>query len=175
MSQSLFTRIDPEVFLISGHHQGRESTLVATWVLPVTLREDRGRMLVALSPGSRTAELVRESRRLVVQLLSEGQEALIPRFGLVSGHEADKLGTVEIERTSRGLPVVKETCGWADCDVIGELITDERLVLLGRVVEERVFPERRPLRLSEAYRALPKDVLHAIEEQRQKDGERDWP
>jgi len=175
LTQSLFTRIDPEVFLVSGHHQGRDGTLVATWVLSITLREDRGRVLVALSPGGLTAELVRASRRLAVQLLSEGQHPLIPRLGLMSGRETDKLDTVEIGRTSRGLPVVIGTCGWAECDLIAELVTDERIVLLGRVVEEEVFPERHPLRLSQAYRALPQDVLRAIEKQRQKHGERDRP
>lgn len=175
MTQSLFTRTDPEIFLVSGRHQERDSILVATWVLVVTLRQDRGRVLVALSPRSLTAEAVRASRRFAVQLLSEGQHALIPRLGLVSGRDADKLDTIEHERTSRGLPVVTGTCGWAECDVTGELATDERVVLLGKVVEEQVFSERRPLRLSQAYEALPKDVLRAIDEQRHKDGERDRP
>jgi flavin reductase (DIM6/NTAB) family NADH-FMN oxidoreductase RutF len=167
--QSLFTRIDPEVFLVSGRHQERESMLVATWVLIVTLRPERGRVLMALSPKSLTAELVRASRRFTVQLLSEGQ------LGLVSGREADKLDTVEYDRTRRGLPVVMGACGWAECDVIAELTTDERIVLLGRAVEEQVFSKRRPLRLSQAYRALPQDVFRAIDEQRLKDGERDRP
>jgi flavin reductase (DIM6/NTAB) family NADH-FMN oxidoreductase RutF len=173
--QSLFTRIDPEVFLVSGRHQERESMLVATWVLIVTLRPERGRVLMALSLKSLTAELVRASRRFTVQLLSEGQQALIPRLGPVSGREADKLDTIEYDRTCRGLPVVTGTCGWAECDVIAELTTDERIVLLGRVVEEQVFSKRRPLRLSQAYRTLPQDVLRAIDEQRLKDGERDRP
>ncbi len=68
--------------------------LVATWVLVVTLRPERGRVLMALSPKSLTAELVRASRHFTVQLLSEGQQALIPRLGLVSGREADKLGAI---------------------------------------------------------------------------------
>jgi hypothetical protein len=46
---------------------------------------------------------------------------------------------------------------------------------LDRVVEEQVFSMRRPLRLSQAYRTVPQDVLRAIDEQRLKDGERDRP
>jgi flavin reductase (DIM6/NTAB) family NADH-FMN oxidoreductase RutF len=130
---------------------------------------------MALSPKGLTAELVCASRRFTVQLLSEGQQALIPRLGLVSGREAEKLDTIEYDRTRRGLPVVMGACGWAECDVIAELTTDERIVLLGRVVEEQVFSKRRPLRLSQAYRTLPQDVLRAIDEQRLKDGERDRP
>ncbi|MGH8503574.1 MAG: hypothetical protein ACREVE_14095 [Gammaproteobacteria bacterium] len=98
------------------------------------------------------------------------------RAGLVSGREqANKLDAVEIERTRRGLPVVTGTCGWSDCDVMIETVTGERVLLYAHVIEEQVFAERRPLRLSAAYRALPKDVSHAIEEQRQRDGERDRP
>ena len=176
MSPPLFTRIDPELYVVAARHQGRDGMLLATWVAWLTLREDRGRVLVALSPGSLTAELACASRRLAVQLLAEGQDALIPRLGLVSGREqTNKLDAVEIERTRRGLPVVTGTCGWADCDVMIETVTGERVLLYARVIEEQVLAERRPLRLSAAYRALPKDVLHAIEEQRQRDGERDRP
>jgi flavin reductase (DIM6/NTAB) family NADH-FMN oxidoreductase RutF len=166
---------DPQVYLVSSRHEGRDSTLVATWILPVTLREDRERVLVALSPGSLTAEIARTSRRLVVQLLSEGQHPFIPRLGLVSGRATDKFADLEIERTSRGLPVVTGTCGWADCDIIAELATSERVVLLCRVVEEKLFSGRRPLRLSQAFKLLSKDDLGAIEDQRQRSGERDQP
>lgn len=71
--------------------------------------------------------------------------------------------------------MVTGACGWAECDVIAALTTDERIVLLGCVVEEQVFSKRRPLRLSQAYRTLPQDVLRRIDEQRLKDGERDRP
>jgi flavin reductase (DIM6/NTAB) family NADH-FMN oxidoreductase RutF len=175
LSKAFFTRIDPEVFLVCGRHQGRDSALVATWVVCVTLHDDRGRVLVALSPGSLTAEVVRASRCFVVQLLCEGQQMLIPRFGLASGREADKFDGIEVARSSSGLPVVAGTCGWAECEVIGELSTEERIVLLGRIVQEAVFLQRRPLRLSQIIQALPEDKLRAIEQQRQRHGERDQP
>lgn len=109
-----------------------------------------------------------------MQLLAEGQQTLIPRLGLVSGRKhSNKLDTLEIERTHRELPVVADTCGWADCDVISATVTDERVLLYARVIDEQVFAERQPLRLSTAYRTLPKDVLSAIEQQREKDGEQD--
>lgn len=174
-SQSLASLTNPYVYLITTHHEGRDNALVATWLVSATLVEDKGRVLVALSPSSLTAELVQASRRFAVQLLSEGQHDHVARLGLSSGREADKLAGLELARTSRGLPLVSGTCGWADCDAVIATGTDERLVCLGRVVEEAVDPERRPLTFGKLTQALPKETLRAIEKQRAKDAEGDWP
>ncbi len=174
-SRSLASLTDPCVYLISTRHEGRDNALVATWVVSATLVDHKGRMLVALSPSSLTAELVRASRRFAVQLLSEGQHDHVARLGLRSGREADKLDGLELARTSRGLPLVSGTCGWADCDAVIATGTDERLVSLGRVVEEEVYPDRRPLTFGMVARALPEGMLRTIEEQRARDAESDWP
>ncbi|MEX1082089.1 MAG: flavin reductase family protein [Halofilum sp. (in: g-proteobacteria)] len=174
-SHSLASLTNPFVYLISTHHEGRDNALVATWVVSATLVEHKGRVMVALSPSSLTAELVQASRRFAVQLLSEGQHDLVARLGLSSGREADKLDGLERARTNRGLPLVSGTCGWADCDATIATGTDERLVCLGRVVEEEVYPDRRPLTFGMVTQALPEATLRAIEAQRTRDAESDWP
>ena len=174
-SQTLASLSNPFVYLISTHHEGRDNALVATWIVSATLVDQKGRLLVALSPSSFTAELVQASRRFAVQLLSEGQHDHVARLGLRSGRDADKLDGLELARTSRGLPLVSGTCGWADCDADIATGTDERLVCLGRVVEEEVFPDRRPLTFGMLTQALPKETLRAIDEQRARDAESDRP
>lgn len=174
-SRTLASLTNPFVYLISTCHEGRDNALIATWVVPATLVDHKGRMLVALSPSSFTAELIQTSRRFAVQLLSEGQHDHVARLGLRSGREADKLDGLELARTSRGLPLVSGTCGWTDCDAVIATGTDERLLCLGRVVEEEVYPDRRPLTFGMLTQALPEETLRAIEEQRARDGKSDWP
>ena len=174
-TQSLVSMLaQSSVYLISTQHEGRDNAAVATWIVSVSLVDHKGRILVALSPSSFTAELVQASRRFAVQLLSEGQHDLVARLGLSSGRDTDKLGGLELARTSRGLPLVSGTCGWADCDaaIAGG---DERVVFLGRVVEDEVYPDRQPLTFGMLAQALPKETLRAIEEQRERDGKSDWP
>ena len=175
-AQSLVSMLaQSSIYLISTRHEGRENALVATWIVSASLVDHKGRILVALSPSSFTAELIRASRRFAVQLLSEGQHDFVARLGLSSGHDTDKLGGLELARTSRGLPLVSGTCGWADCDAAIVAGVDERIVFLGRVVEEEVYPDRQPLTFGMLAQALPKETLRAIEEQRERDGESDWP
>lgn len=173
--RSLTSLSDPFVYLISTQHEGRDNALVATWVVSATLVEHKGRLLIALSPGSFTAEIIRASRYFAVQLLSEGQHDHVARLGLRSGRDTNKLKGLELARTSRGLPLVSGTCGWADCDAVIATGTDERLLCLGRVVEEEVYPDRRPLTFAMVAQALPEETLHAIDEQRARDAQSDWP
>lgn len=174
-SGTLASLTNPYVYLISTHHEGRDNALIATWIVSATLVDHKGRLLVALSPSSFTAELIHQSRRFAVQLLSEGQHDHVARLGLNSGRETDKLDGLELTRTPRGLPLVSGTCGWADCDAVIATGTDERLVCLGRVVEEEVYPDRQPLTFGMLTQVLPKETLRAIQEQRARDAESDWP
>lgn len=173
-SQSLSSLTNPYVYLISTRHEGRDNAMVATWIVSATLVNHKGRVLLALSPSSFTSELVQASRRFAVQLLSEGQHDLVARLGLSSGRDGEKLDGLELARTSRGLPLVYGTCGWADCDATIATENDERLVCLGRIVEEEVYPDRQPLTFGMLTQGLPKETLRAIEEQRERDGESDW-
>ena len=59
--------------------------------------------------------------------------------------------------------------------MISPTATDERLLLYARVIDEQAFAERQPLRLCAAYRTLPKDVLRAIEQQREQNRAQDQP
>jgi hypothetical protein len=47
-----------------------------------------------------------------------------------------------------------------------KMVTHKRIVLYASMIEQEVYSERRPLRVSRASRRLSQDVLHAIEERR---------
>jgi flavin reductase (DIM6/NTAB) family NADH-FMN oxidoreductase RutF len=168
---SPFEHTDHEVFVITAAHEGREGGQIATWVLPGSLIPDQPRVVAVLSPLNATFDLIWQSRRFAVTLLDEEQVELLPHFGLRSGRELDKLAGVPLHRTASGLPVPAGSCGFADCRLVSSLDGGDRMICLADVVEQRVAPAARPLRLREALRRLPADQRQALIEKRAREGE----
>src|SRR5688500_13695579 len=104
--RSPFDLIDVPIFVVTARHRERESGATATWVWSAGLLADRGRIIGALSPESFTAELMVETHELVINVLAEGQHALVPHFGLRSGRDTDKLRGLHVTRTRSGIAVL---------------------------------------------------------------------
>jgi flavin reductase (DIM6/NTAB) family NADH-FMN oxidoreductase RutF len=170
---SPFTQIDPQLYAITARDGDREDAMIATWILELSLADDRGRLLVALTPDHLTTELILKSRRFVVNVLAEGQQGLIARLGLKSGHETNKLEGVDLPRTESGLALLPGTCGYAECEVLKKMEIADRVIIAAVIREQKHNPGKRPMTLGAAYRALPKQIVEACEEQRKHDGERD--
>jgi flavin reductase (DIM6/NTAB) family NADH-FMN oxidoreductase RutF len=168
---SPFDLVDCPVFALTCRHEDREDAMIATWVMSVTLIESRSRVLATLTPGHLSTELITASKRFAVHLLAEGQHELIPRLGLHSGRDGDKLKSFDaLSRTHSGLAIIPGTCGWAECEVLSSFEVADRVILAATVRDERQFSGKRPLTISAAYRALPKSVVEACEAQRRRDG-----
>ncbi len=162
-----------EVYVITARHEGRESGHLATWIMPGTLVPDRQRVVAVLSPLNATHDLIRASGRFALNLLTEGQHDLIPRFGLQTAREVDKLAGLALTRTSSGLPLLPGTCGWAECVIVDFMDGGDRIVYLADIGEHRLDPGRPPLHRREATALLSPEVGAALQLKRQRDGERD--
>ena len=172
-SGSILALLDPEVYVVTAGHAGRENGLVVTWISPARLGSERARLVAVISPHSFSHDLIRASGRFGVNLLAEGQHELVPRFGLRSGRDGDKFMGLDLRHTASGLPILPDTCGFAECRIVDAIDSRDRIVYLAEVVEQRVHAAKTPLRLSDAFAALPADVVRALDEKRQRDAERD--
>ncbi len=174
MSDSIFALTNHELWVVTARDGERRAGQLATWLLPATLVPDRPRVVALLSPENHTHGLVRASGGFALSLLAEGQEALVPHFGLRSGRELDKLAGVELDAPSpAGLPLLAGTCGWAECAILDALDGGDRIVYLAEVTAQRLHAGRRPLRKQEAFARLPADVVAALRAKAARDGERD--
>ncbi|HOU53460.1 MAG TPA: flavin reductase family protein [Myxococcota bacterium] len=170
----MFHLTNHEVFVISSRAEGRDGAQIATWVIPVTLVPDRMRVAVAMSPRNHTFSLVQRSGRMVLHLLAEGQEDLLPRLGLLSARDRpDKLSGIPWERTASGLPRLPGTCGSAELVVVDRLDSGDRVILLCDALEIHPEPDRPPLRHKDALSRLPPEVVQALADKRLRDGDRD--
>jgi flavin reductase (DIM6/NTAB) family NADH-FMN oxidoreductase RutF len=171
--ETLFAHLDAPLFLLTAHHEGVESGMIATWVMSSTLREDRSRIVAVLSPDGLTAELIKASRRFVLHLLCREQLELVPHFGLQSGRDTDKFSRLVFSRSPHRLPILHGTCGWSECEVLDTFESADRLVVMATGRQHQVSEARTHLTLNEAYELLPEDVVAQCEAQRKRDGAND--
>ncbi len=170
---SIFSLTDHDLYVLTARHEGRDNGQIATWILPATLVADHPRIVAVLSPQNFTHSLITPTGRFAISMLCEEQYDLVPRFGLHSGRDGDKFDGVDIVRTASGLPVLTGGCGWADCAIVSSIDAGDRMLYLADIIEQQVYPGRRPLRKQAAFALQPADIRAQLEEKHRRDGERD--
>lgn len=170
---SIFSLTDHEIFVLTARSDGRDSGQIATWIVPATLVPDRPRVAVVISQQNFTHSLLAVSGRFVLNLLSDEQHELLPRFGLLSTREHDKFEGIDIARSPEGIAILPGTCGWAECRVVSSLDLGDRIIYAADITAQEVYPERRPLHKREAFALQPPHILAQLEEKHRIDGVRD--
>ena len=170
---SIFSLTNHELYVVTAAHNGKENGQIASWIFPATLVAGTPRLVAVLSPMNFTYQLIRESRRFTVQLLSANQDDLVPRFGLLTGKSIDKFRGLSLQRTASGLPLLEGTCGWIECTIIDEIDSGDRMIVLAEVVEQQVYPDKYPLRKLDAFMKLPVEIRMDLMQKATRDGERD--
>ena len=173
MSSSIFNLTNPEIYVLTAAHEGQVSGQVATWVTLAALVPEHLRVVTILSSRNFTFGLIQESKRFVLHLLAEGQQDWLPLFGLYSMREVDKFAGITIKRTAEGIPILPDTCGWAECQIVQEVDLGDRTIVIADVVNHRVYPERKTLCLIEAIAGLPPEVVQELAAKRLEDIECD--
>ncbi|MCB2205273.1 flavin reductase family protein [bacterium] len=170
---SMFSLTNHEIWVLTAHAEGRDAGQVATWIMPATLVPDKPRITAVLSPQNYTHGIITETGRFMLHLLAEDQHALLPHFGLKSGHDTDKFADLDFRRSASGLPILNGCCGWAECRVATSLDIGDRIIYVADILEQEVRPGMTPLRKQQAFAAQPADIRQRLEEKHRLDGERD--
>jgi len=175
MAGSIFELTNHEVFLLTARHAGRDSAMIATWIVPATLAPDAPRVLAALSLSNFTVELVSRSGRFALQMLARDQADLVPLFGLRSSRDLDKFSEVPVAaRTPGGLPLIDGTCGFCECHVVQRVELGDRVAVIADIVGQQArSPGVEPLRARDLADALPAETVAELLRKRAADGIRD--
>ena len=170
----MFSFTNHEIYLICARFGERDNAMIASWILPATLASDKLRIVAVLSVHNLTVEWIRHTKRFALQMLAADQADLVPAFGLPSGRDVDKFAEIRVtQRTPAGLALLEGSCGWADCRVVSELDSGDRIIVLADVEAQQAQPKRRPLRKQEAFGQLSPDVAAKLREKQRRDGDRD--
>jgi flavin reductase (DIM6/NTAB) family NADH-FMN oxidoreductase RutF len=166
MSSSIFNLTNPELYVITAADAGQVSGQITTWVTLGALVPEHLRVVTVISPRNFTFALIQRSQRFVVNLLAEGQQDWLPLFGLQSTRDINKFDGILMQTTASGIPILPQTCGWAECQVVQTVDLGDRHVLIADVLHHELHESRKPLRRVEAMAALPSEVGQALAQKR---------
>lgn len=126
-------------------YQVDKSGFIATWVLPISVLKGSPRFLIVVSPENYTYELIKTSNKLVLHMLSEGQEDLVVKFGAVSGAEVNKFnGLGFVDETPFG-PRLNNAVGYIEAEVISSYDVGERVLVVCEAKNQSYDVNKRPL------------------------------
>ena len=166
MSSSIFNLTNPELYVITAAHGGQVSGQITTWVTLGSMVPEHLRIVTVISPRNFTFVLIQQSRHFVVNLLAQGQQDWLPLFGLQSTREVNKFNGILTDTTANGIPILPNTCGWAECRTVQEVDLGDRTILIADVLTHQVDASRKPLCREAAIAALPPAVGQALAQKR---------
>jgi flavin reductase (DIM6/NTAB) family NADH-FMN oxidoreductase RutF len=172
-SNSIFNLTNPELYVITAAHGDQVSGQITTWVTLGALVPEHLRVVTVISPRNFTFALIQNSQRFVVNLLAEGQQEWLPLFGLQSTRDLNKFDGLLTDTTASGIPILPQTCGWTECQVVHTVDLGDRHVLIADILDHKLHDSRKPLCRVEAMAALPPEVGQALAEKRALDIECD--
>jgi flavin reductase (DIM6/NTAB) family NADH-FMN oxidoreductase RutF len=173
MSSSIFNLTNPELYVITAAHGGQVSGQITTWVTVGAMVPEHLRIVTVISPRNFTFALIQQSQHFVVNLLAEGQQDWLPLFGLRSTRDVDKFDGILTGTTASKIPILPNTCGWAECQTVQEMDLGDRIIIIANVLTQQVDDSRKPLCRTEAMAALPPEVGQALAQKRLLDIEGD--
>ncbi len=106
---------------------GSDHLMFGTWLMQTSFKPPL--VAFALSKDSRTLVNVRRHKAFAISFLTKGMEDLAQA---VLDEAFDK---VKIDRTSSGLPRVRDASGWLDCKSVDVLEGGDHHVVLAEVVD----------------------------------------
>ena len=116
----VFDSLDREIWLITARAGDRQSGLIATYVSRASLVPTAPRVTVGLAKHHFTHELIQESNAFCIHLVDEDHIGWVPRFGICSGREIDKLGALATDAGVTGSPILTGALAWFDFGYLAE-------------------------------------------------------
>jgi flavin reductase (DIM6/NTAB) family NADH-FMN oxidoreductase RutF len=109
-------RIPSGVFILTAAHGGEATAMMASWVQQAAF--DPPAISVAVARERAIAQMIRASGKFSVSIIPDGDTTLMKRYarGIKPGEDA--FAGVEILTTPAGIPALKSSLAWLDCQLL---------------------------------------------------------
>lgn len=131
MDISAFNKVSYGVYIASSMADGKCSGCVVTTLMQITA-EDKPKMSIAVNKDNYTNELIRQSKKVNVSVLSqEADMLLIGKFGFRTGRDFNKFEGTDIVFGKNGVPcVTKSSVAYFEAKVISEIDAGTHTIFL---------------------------------------------
>lgn len=173
LSPNIFSLTNHEVYLITTAHEGKQAGMIATWLTLCSIVPEQPRIMAAISPCNFTYELISKSQKFVVHLLAEGQESLLPIFGLESSKNVNKFLHVDYSVDNNNIPIISNSCGYVSCELIHQVDCGDRIICIADIFAQKLEKSTKPLCKNTAFAQQSQENLQKLLKKRHDDGIRD--
>lgn len=135
----VFHLYDPPLWLVTARNGARRGGFIATAATRASIVHEIPRMLVAVAKHHHTWALIEASGSFALHLLAAEDIASVRRFGLASGHSADKFADLPPRETPAGAPLIEGAMSWLDCRVEARMDIGDRTTYLAEVTAGAVL------------------------------------
>ena len=134
----LFQRLTQGVYVLGVAHGEVRNAFTAAWVMQVSF--DPLLLALSINPHHSSYGLLKEGRAFSVNVLKKGQVELAAHYGRPAG--PDKLALMEWTTGRIGVPLLLESLAWFECQVVGEHLAGDHVLVLGKVIDGKVLDSK---------------------------------
>ena len=113
------------------------------------------RVVVQIYKRNYSHDMVYRSGAFALNYLRIDQLQYIRDFGLVSGRDVDKLGSVPHVLKASGCPILEDCWGYLDCRVVNAMDGGDMTCFLGEVLDGNTLSDSEPLWWRHARTVIP--------------------
>ena len=148
---------------VTSSWQGKNNVQIAVAIAAASIVPDRARVAVQLYKTNLSHDMVFSAGAFALNFLRPDQLGLIGDFGLVSGRDEDKLEGVSKATGKSGSPLLTDSFGYLDCQVINAMDGGDMTCFLADVMDGKTLSQGEPLWWRDARRKLPPEWLELWE------------
>ena len=135
---ALFQRLTQGVYVVGVAHGEVRNAFTAAWVMQVSF--DPLLLALSINPHHSSYGLLKEGRAFSVNVLKKGQLELAAHYGRPAG--PDKLALMEWTTGRIGVPLLLESLAWFECQVVGEHLAGDHVLVLGKVTDGKLLDSK---------------------------------
>ncbi|MEL3963055.1 flavin reductase family protein [Lysinibacillus endophyticus] len=138
--RNIIGRFTTGVSVITTHANGKDFGLTASAVSSLSLEPPT--LLVCINQSAGTCHAISETKKFVVNILSENQNGVARQFAIPSD---DKFKDIPVLRTQDGIPYLENCHVSIECELVEEFIGGTHKIFVGKATKATVHEQMNPL------------------------------
>ena len=127
---------------VAGGKEALETGMLASWVMQAGF--DPPMITVAVRKGRFVAEWLAKGAPFVLNLLADGDKAVIRHYGKGFEPGQPAFEGVQFQRDSREVPVLSDALGHLECETVGQIESGDHIVFMAKVLGGHLAVDEAP-------------------------------
>ncbi|MBD3387830.1 MAG: flavin oxidoreductase [Candidatus Altiarchaeales archaeon] len=136
-AEGAFEKIVTGIHVITVKAGDKVNGMAAAWVTRVS--HSPPLVMVSVAHTRFTHNLIQQAGSFCVNILAEGQDDLVTRFGFKTGKSTDKFDGLPYGTGETGSPILDGTAGYLDCKLISSHEAGDHTIFVGEVVDAKAY------------------------------------